>query len=118
MKFLCDVHISFKVVSFFKGLGHECIHVNEILEGCFTKDAEISRFADQGGYILVSKDSDFKNSFLLDRTPKKLVKINLGNVSNKNLIEILGHREELLRELDLKESFMLEIGGDRESYMD
>ncbi len=46
MKFLCDVHISYKIVKFFSDLGFEAIHVNTILEGCETKDKDICRFAD------------------------------------------------------------------------
>ncbi|PZX48669.1 DUF5615 family PIN-like protein [Algoriphagus chordae] len=116
MRLICDVHISYKVVSFFKGQGHECIHVNFILAGSFTKDSEIANFVDSGDYILISKDSDFKISFLLNRKPKKLVKINLGNISNLELVNIFKTRIELLEKLNLKPSFMLEIGGDYESY--
>ncbi len=32
MKFLCDAHISLKVVKFLNALGHETLHVNDILE--------------------------------------------------------------------------------------
>ena len=39
--------------------------------------------------ILISKDADFKNSFFINKSPKKLIKINLGNISNNDLIEII-----------------------------
>ena len=32
MKFLCDVHISYKLVSHLKSMGFETIHVNDILD--------------------------------------------------------------------------------------
>jgi len=41
MKFLCDVHISYKIVNYFKSMGYEAIHVNEILDKWVTKDNEI-----------------------------------------------------------------------------
>lgn len=37
-KVLCDVHIAFKVVRFFKEKGYEAIHVNDILDSYYTKD--------------------------------------------------------------------------------
>jgi predicted nuclease of predicted toxin-antitoxin system len=43
MKFLCDVHISYKIVAHLKSLGFESIHVNEILNKSETKDSEISK---------------------------------------------------------------------------
>ncbi|SDC53865.1 Predicted nuclease, contains PIN domain, potential toxin-antitoxin system component [Algoriphagus faecimaris] len=117
MKFLCDVHIPFKLVSFFQDLGYESVHVNSILEGSSTKDSEIAKFADEGNYILISKDADFKISFLLKRKPKKLVKINLGNISNKALIEIFKIRIDQLLKLDSKPTFLLEIGSRNDSFI-
>jgi predicted nuclease of predicted toxin-antitoxin system len=89
MKFLCDVHISFKLVNAIKKLGYNCIHVNDILDKWFSKDTEISNFADENDYILISKDADFRDSFFVNQTPKKLIKVNLGNISNTELIKIV-----------------------------
>ena len=41
MKFLCDVHISYKLSKAISDLEHETIHVNNILDKWFTKDADI-----------------------------------------------------------------------------
>lgn len=46
MKFLCDVHISYKVVNQFRNLGFESIHVNAILDKSETKDSDICKYAD------------------------------------------------------------------------
>jgi predicted nuclease of predicted toxin-antitoxin system len=32
MKFLCDVHISYKVVKHLNSMGFKAVHVNEILD--------------------------------------------------------------------------------------
>jgi predicted nuclease of predicted toxin-antitoxin system len=88
MKFLCDVHISIKLVKHLNNQGFECIHVNTILDKWFTSDSNIAKFSDLNDLILITKDFDFKNSFLVNKTPKKLIKINLGNISNTQLIEI------------------------------
>jgi hypothetical protein len=39
MQFLCDVHISYKLVNAIESLGFKCIHVNAILDKWYTKDA-------------------------------------------------------------------------------
>lgn len=88
MKFLCDVHISIKFVKHLNNLGFECIHVNTILDKWFTSDNAIANYSDSKDFVLITKDFDFKNSFLINKTPKKLIKINLGNISNTLLIEI------------------------------
>jgi hypothetical protein len=43
MKFLCDVHISYKLMIALNKLGFDCIHVNNILDKWFTKDAAIAQ---------------------------------------------------------------------------
>ena len=82
MKFLCDVHISYKLVKYLQQSDYMAIHVNEILDKWFTKDSEISTYADLNDLIVITKDSDFRDSFFIKKTPRKLIKINLGNISN------------------------------------
>lgn len=70
MKFLCDVHISYKLVNHHRVLGFTVIHVNEMLNNWFTSDSMISKFADENDLIVITKDSDFRNSFYIKRSPK------------------------------------------------
>ncbi len=86
MHFLCDVHITYKLVNKLHSLGHEAIHVNDILDKWNTKDADICKYADQNDFVVISKDSDFRDSFFVNKTPKKLIKINLGNTANITLL--------------------------------
>jgi len=60
MRFLCDVHISFKVQKHLNSLGFETIHVNNILDSWFSKDSDISKYADENDLIVITKDSDFR----------------------------------------------------------
>ena len=55
MKVLCDVHIPYKLVRFFKEKGLEAVHVNELPDKWFTKDHVISRFADDRALQLFLK---------------------------------------------------------------
>lgn len=89
MKLLCDVHISYKLVNAILNLGFECIHVNTILDKWYSKDSDIAKFADDNNFIIITKDADFRNSFFINKTPKKLIKINLGNITNTELIKIV-----------------------------
>ena len=91
MKFLCDVHISIKLTKHINNQGFECTHINTILDKWFTTDSTIAKFSDLNDFILITKDFDFKNSFLVQKSPKKLIKINLGNISNTQLIKVFDH---------------------------
>jgi predicted nuclease of predicted toxin-antitoxin system len=110
MRFLCDVHISYKLVTHIETLGFEAIHINQILDKSETKDSDICKYADENNMIVVTKDADFRNSFFIKGTPKKLIKINLGNISNQMLVEIFSKRITTFQDLNKKDSFLLEIG--------
>lgn len=112
MKFLCDVHISYKLTNHLKSLGFETIHVNEILDKSETKDSDICKFADQNDFIVITKDSDFRDSYFIKVSPKKLIKINLGNISNQELIEIFTDNINSIHKINSSPHFLLEIDKD------
>ena len=98
MKVLCDVHIAKKVVRFFRDQGIESIHINDILESWYTDDDAISQYADDHDFTVMTKDADFKDPHFLKNTPRKLLKISLGNISTQKLISILKNNLLLLEE--------------------
>lgn len=63
MRFLCDVHISYKIANHLNSLGFKTLHVNEILDRWYTKDEKICEYADSHDLIVITKDSDFRDSF-------------------------------------------------------
>jgi len=109
MKFLCDVHISYKIVNFLNSSGFETIHINQVLDKWFTKDRDICKYADKHDYILITKDQDFRNSHFIRKTPKKLIKVNLGNISNQELIYLLKENIPALIVLYSEAGFLIEI---------
>lgn len=113
MKFLCDVHIAIALVKFLASLGAEAVHVNNVLDGDHTKDNDICEFADKGNYIVITKDVDFRNSYLLNRTPKRLIRICLGNLSNQELIKIFEKNYSTISKYFSQSNGYIEI--DRES---
>lgn len=109
MNFLCDVHISYKITRVLQISGFGAVHVNEILDKWYTKDSDICRYADENDLIVLTKDTDFKNSFLIQNTPKKLVKVNLGNASNKQIIDVISKNLQAIQHLNSEGSFLVEL---------
>jgi len=91
MKFLRDVHISFKLVKYLRSLKFETIHVNQILDKWLTKDEEICSYADDNDLIVLTKDADFSDILLISNTPKKLKSVILDNLYNSILIKAISH---------------------------
>ncbi|GAB3700846.1 hypothetical protein GCM10027592_28230 [Spirosoma flavus] len=110
MKFICDVHMPVRLSKFLAKHAEESIHVNQILTGSSTPDSAICHYADQHNYIVITKDADFRNTYFLKKTPRKLIRICLGNLTNDSLVSLFESQLALIEKLNLEESFYLEIG--------
>jgi predicted nuclease of predicted toxin-antitoxin system len=75
-----------------------------------TDDSEICKIADRNEFIVITKDEDFRTSFLLKRTPRKLIRISLGNISNNALVELFSDHLTLIEDIDQNQFFYLELG--------
>ena len=62
MKALCDVHLPKKLVAFLLEQGIEAVHGSDILNGFKTNDIDFCRYADEHGFVVITKDNDFRNS--------------------------------------------------------
>lgn len=94
--------------------GHcSCAHVNQILRKWNTTDSEICKYADENNLIVITKDSDFKNSHFINKTPKKIIRITLGNISNDELITLFAKYLPSILQLSDIEAFYAEIGEDQ-----
>ena len=109
MKILCDVHISYKLVKYLKNKAIEVQHLNAILDKWNTNDNDLCRYADENNYMIVSKDKDFRNSYFLQGKPKKLIKVNLGNITNDELIEIFDKNLSLFIDAFKKDRCYIEL---------
>jgi predicted nuclease of predicted toxin-antitoxin system len=89
MRFIVDAQLPRDLASFLKTHGHEAVHTAELPEKNRTPDEKIRRLADAEDRIVVSKDDDFVTSHLLRGTPKRVLLISTGNISNPELIQIM-----------------------------
>jgi predicted nuclease of predicted toxin-antitoxin system len=94
----------------------ESVHVNAILDSWFTKDKDITIYADAHDFVVFTKDADFRNSHFLSQTLKKLIKLSLGNVSTIQLIGILTDNLENIRKICVSNKFIIEINSNQISY--
>lgn len=69
----------------------------------------VNTLADANNLIVITKDSDFRNSYFIRKTPKKLIKINLGNISNTDLIKIFTEIIDTIVKIDSLPHFLVEI---------
>lgn len=88
MKFIIDAQLPISLSNFLKWKGYDSIHTLELPDKNKTTDRQIIKLAIEENKIVVSKDYDFLESFLLKSEPPKLIMVKTGNIPNKKLIEI------------------------------
>ena len=108
-KFLCDVHIPIKLCKFLVQQGYQATHVNHILGKSSTPDTLIAQYADRNDCAVITKDADFRNSYFLRKTPRKLIRICLGNLPNADLIGLIDAQLGTIDQLNTVGSFYMEI---------
>jgi predicted nuclease of predicted toxin-antitoxin system len=98
MKFLVDTQLPPRLSSYLRSRGHDCIHTTHFEDGQFLTDAQIIRIAIREKRTVISKDSDFKDTYLLKGTPPRILLLTFGNISNQELISYFeNYLDELIR---------------------
>ena len=97
MKFLIDEQLPQKLASWLNGKGFDAIHADDVphTAGKLT-DIAICKFADEHNRIVITKDEDFWQRYLLMKEPKKLIYVTTGNIKNKDLIQLFDNNLHLL----------------------
>ncbi|MGJ3254090.1 MAG: DUF5615 family PIN-like protein [Elainellaceae cyanobacterium] len=88
MKFLIDAQLPIRLARLLREAGYDIIHTRELPQQNATPDSIINSISIQEERIVITKDSDFVDSFLTVQQPYKLLLITTGNIKNTDL-EIL-----------------------------
>ncbi len=109
MRFLVDAQLPQRLAKFLSSTKDiDCKHTLELPDKNSTPDHEIIKLADKEDRIVVSKDSDFWDNYILEGRPQKLLIVSTGNISNSRLIQLLEQNIETLKAL-FEESTVIEI---------
>ena len=88
MKFLVDAQLPKALASLLVEKGFDALHTSQLPNGNDSTDEEIMTLSLRENRIVISKDSDFYNSFTSKREPFKLLHVKTGNIQNSLLIEL------------------------------
>lgn len=101
MNIIIDTHFPRNLVWLFQEFGVNAYHTLGMPNQNYTSDNEILDFANDNNCVVMSKDSDFVDSFYLQNRPKKLLLISTGNIKNSDLKTLLSnHLNELIALFD------------------
>ncbi len=111
MKFLVDAQLPLQLARFLQSAGYDAIHTSDLPQSNSTPDSDLNTLSLQEQRILISKDADFVESFLLQKKPYKLLLISTGNIKNSELKNLFQNNLEQITTL-LENHSYIEISRD------
>jgi predicted nuclease of predicted toxin-antitoxin system len=108
MKFIVDAQLPKSLSDLLKYRGHDSIHTLELPDQNASSDKFITNLALEEGRIVITKDNDFLESYLLKSEPNKLIVVRTGNISNQLLLKIFDDNLSFI-ELIISRSNLIEI---------
>ena len=97
MKLLLDENLSARLVELLAEEFPGSAHVEQVL-GRGRTDADLWQFAIARGYVIVSKDSHFRQRAFMSGPPPKVIWLETGNAGTEKIAELLRlHRRQAAR---------------------
>lgn len=109
MKFLVDTQLPPRLVEYLSQKGENVVHTSSFPSGHLLTDKQIREIAVQQERIIITKDSDFLDFFLMKGAPPIVLLIKIGNCSNQELLKTIDERWLLIQQKfhDEKASFIV-----------
>ncbi|MBR8831892.1 MAG: hypothetical protein N5P05_002611 [Chroococcopsis gigantea SAG 12.99] len=85
MKFLIDAQLPVRLARFLQDSGYDTVHTKDLPEQNSTSDNQINKISIEQERVVITKDSDFVDSFITSQKPYKLLLVSTGNIKNKEL---------------------------------
>lgn len=111
MKFLVDAQLPIGLARLLQEAGYDTIHTRELPQQNATPDSIINSLSLQEERVVITKDSDFVDSFLTVQQPYKLLLVTTGNIRNSELETLFAANLSLIVDL-LSQNNYIELSRD------
>ena len=108
MKFIVDAQLPKSLADFLSYKGFDALHTLDLPAKNKSKDNYIIEIALTQNRIVITKDSDFLDSYLIKQEPEKLILVKTGNITNFSLLNVFSNNLDLIISL-IDKSNLVEI---------
>jgi predicted nuclease of predicted toxin-antitoxin system len=108
IKFFVDTQLPPLLAKFLAEKDFDAIHTTDFPEGHLLQDTEIVKIAISEQRIIITKDSDFLDNYLLKGAPPKILLLKLGNISNRELLEVIDlYLQQLINQFESQSELIM-----------
>lgn len=112
MKFIVDAQLPKRLSNWIQSKGYDTIHTLDLAEQNLTQDVVIINLSMEEERIVISKDSDFYDYFVIKEKPHKLLMLTTGNITNNQLIMLFETNFQTIITL-LEENKVVELNNNQ-----
>ena len=96
IKFIIYAQLPYILAGILRSKGFDVIHTDDLPNKERTTDNEIRTLAKEESRIVITKDNDFFDSYILSKSPTRLLLISTGNIINKDLFILFEKNLEVI----------------------
>ena len=106
MNYLIDAQLPYLLADVLRQKGFDVLHTDDLPDKDETGDSVIRQIAEERNCIVVTKDSDFLDSYLLFKKPPRLLLVTTGNIKNRQLLDLFRQTISTVDELFKNHTFI------------
>ncbi len=104
IRFLIDTQLPPVLATYLLSKGYDSIHTTFFENGHLLQDNEISIIAKNENRIIVTKDSDFFDRYVVYGSPPRVLLLQFGNIRNADLLKYFERELEKMSKLFLEKN--------------
>jgi predicted nuclease of predicted toxin-antitoxin system len=109
LRFIVDTQLPPSLIVKLNEWGFDAIHTTHFNNGHLLSDSNIRKIAIDQDRIIITKDTDFWEYYLVKNSPPKVFLLELGNIKNETLFHIIEANTQSLIDLFINQKANLVI---------
>jgi len=106
VKFIVDAQLPKSLSDYLNKKGFDSIHTLDLPDRNRSKDSQLVEISIKQDRIVITKDTDFLESYILNSLPPKLIIVKTGNIENKSLLNLFEKNINIIIDLISKNNLV------------
>jgi predicted nuclease of predicted toxin-antitoxin system len=96
LRYIIDTQLPPRLAAFLRERHFDAVHTTDFPEGHLLQDAEIRAIARAENRIIITKDTDFFDYYMVKGSPPMVLLLKVGNIANADLLTLIASKLALI----------------------